>query len=71
MTDQLGWEQVRSKETGGDAIPKIVLRDIGSFIDLPTCRLKGFGENRISNQLGASTLAFSNDGFLMAGTAKR
>jgi hypothetical protein len=42
-----------------------VLRDTSSFIDLETGSLKPFDENFVSNQVGASTLAFSDDGHLM------
>lgn len=65
MTDQLGWDQVRSKAVTADLTPEVILRDISSFIDIRTGHLKGFAEAAVSNQLGASTLAFSNDGFLM------
>jgi hypothetical protein len=64
MTDQLGWMQVRSTKLRSDQTPERVLRDLGCFVD-DSGRLKGFSENLISNQLGASTLAFSRDGYLM------
>jgi hypothetical protein len=72
MTDQLAWYRVRSKKLSGDgtATPERVLWDgMTPFIQdeavAPTSRLKGLGEASISNQLGASTLAFSSDGHLM------
>jgi hypothetical protein len=71
MTDQLAWRCVRSKRLSPNGIgPEHVLWDgTSAFIEADSTgsaiRLKGLGEATISNQLGASTLAFSSDGHLM------
>lgn len=67
MTDQLAWVQVRSKAVQKDGMtPETVLWDgMSAFIEKETGELKGLGEALISNQLAASTLAFSSDGHLM------
>jgi DNA-binding winged helix-turn-helix (wHTH) protein len=64
MTDQLGWNRVRTKRSGREGRAETI-RDVDAFLDLDTFQLKSFAENNISNQLGASTLAFSSDGYLM------
>jgi hypothetical protein len=71
MTDQLAWKRVRSKQLSKNSVsPKRILWDgMSAFIenDISTysARLRELAEAEISNQLGASTLAFSNDGRLM------
>jgi hypothetical protein len=65
MTDQLRWNQVRSKSLDDQHRPERLLRSLDSFVDPRTGFLKGFAENSVSNQLGASTLALSKDGYLM------
>jgi len=67
MTDQQAWTCVRTKALQKDGMtPERVLWDgISAFIDTATGSLKGFSDALISNQLGASTLAFSADGYLM------
>jgi hypothetical protein len=67
MTDQLAWTFVHSKALQKDGMtPQKILWDgTSAFIDITNGRLKSLGEATISNQLGASTLAFSTDGYLM------
>jgi predicted nucleotidyltransferase len=71
MTDQLAWLTVRSKELSADgATPKQILwNGVSAFIERSattgSLRLMGLQEASISNQLGASTLAFSSDGHLL------
>lgn len=71
MTDQIAWMYVRSRKLSADGeTPEIVLWDgISAFIarnrSSSTSQLKALGEAEISNQLGGSTLAFSNDGHLL------
>jgi hypothetical protein len=70
MTDQLRWTRVRSKRVSAEGFPAEVLWDGEvEFIENDSAalrtRLKGLGEVAISNQLAASTFAFSNDGHLM------
>ncbi|MDZ4067239.1 MAG: hypothetical protein U1E06_10395 [Tabrizicola sp.] len=71
MTDQLAWLRVYSKKLSADGMtPEEFLWDgrtafVEADATISTSRLKGFGEALISNQLGASTLAFSSDGHLM------
>jgi hypothetical protein len=71
MTDQLAWHRIRSKQLSKDGITaEHTLWDgISGFVDGSlsdaNAQLKGLAEASISNQLGASTLAFSDDGHLM------
>ncbi len=70
-TDQLAWTQIRSRRLKDDGrTPERVLWDgVDEFIETDersqTAFLKPFSRAEISNQLGASTLAFSSDGHLM------
>lgn len=70
-TDQLAWTQICSRRLRDDGIsPEHLLWDgLGAFIEIDeqsqTASLKSFSRADISNQLGASTLAFSSDGHLM------
>jgi hypothetical protein len=71
MTDQLAWVRIRSKRLSvegttpetelWDGKTAFLAKDRGSS----KLRLKNLGEASISNQLAASTLAFSVDGCLM------
>lgn len=70
MTDQLRWARIRSKKVSAEGLPVEVLWDgMAELIQVnPVDRsalLKGFSETSISNQMAASTFAFSNDGHLM------
>jgi hypothetical protein len=71
MTDQYRWSLVRSKKAAVDGMtPESVLWDGRAAVwqdghggALP--RIKTLADSPISNQLGASTFAFSRDGYLM------
>ncbi|BAR57660.1 hypothetical protein NK6_4493 [Bradyrhizobium diazoefficiens] len=71
MTDQLAWRRIRSKALAPDGMSaeRVLWDGLSEFIwedgRRNGTRLKGFAEAQVSNQLGASTLAFSNDGHLM------
>jgi hypothetical protein len=66
MTDQLAWERVRSNALQKDGMtPELILwPGTAAFIGKDG-KLKRLGEASISNQLSASTLAFTTDGHLM------
>mgnify|MGYP001302906684 CR=1 FL=1 len=71
MTDQFRWDMVRSKRTAPDGETAAhLLWDGRSAIwrdgsGASPGRIVSIGESPTSNQLGASTLAFSRDGHLM------
>lgn len=70
MTDQLAWRRIRSKALAPDGMSaeRVIWDGASEFVwedGRNGARLKGFAEAQVSNQLGASTLAFSHDGHLM------
>jgi hypothetical protein len=71
MTDQYRWSLVRSKKAAvGGMTPESVLWDGRAAIwqDGPSgasSRIRTLADSPISNQIGASTFAFSRDGYLM------
>ena len=67
MTDQLAWKRVRSVNVSPDGMAEVIWDGPRAFIDegLDRARLVSLERSGISNQLGASTLGFSRDGYLM------
>jgi hypothetical protein len=68
-TDQLAWFCVHTREIKENLEPRQILWDgMSSFVDFSRkghARLLEFHENGLSNQIGASVLAFTSDGYLM------
>lgn len=68
LTDQLAWRRISERSTGYRAGPPIEkLNGYDSFVTLVDGRfsLLPLAGTQISNQIGASTFAFSSDGYLM------
>jgi len=64
-TDQIAWFRFSTSRTKPDGTPERMLWDgMDAFIDR-NGRLKGFAQCAVSNQLGASVMAFTKDGEML------
>jgi len=64
-TDQIAWFRFSTSKTKPDGTPERMLWDgMDAFIDRDG-RLKGFAQCAVSNQLGASVMAFTKDGEML------
>src|SRR5262249_55714636 len=65
-TDQIAWFRFITSTTRPDGRPERVLWDgMGAFIDERNGRLKGFDQCGVSNQVGASVIALTQDGEML------
>jgi hypothetical protein len=65
VTDQRAWQMVRSRAVDHQGRPQQVLHDGLSDFLTDQGELLDYNRNKLSNQLGASTLAFTRDGALL------
>lgn len=65
-TDQIAWSRFTTTKTRPDGTPEDILWDgVSAFIDEKNGQLKGFDRCKVSNQLGASVMAFTQDGEIL------